>query len=46
MKVALWIPQKEAKGKNSQNISVAQAMYANPAQLGKFFDLLIQWQRK
>ena len=32
--------------KNSQNISAARAMGANPYQIEKFFDLLIQWIRK
>ena len=29
--------------KNSQNISAARAIGANPAQIEKFFELLVQW---
>ena len=32
--------------KNSQNISAAQAIGANPVQIEKFFELLVQWVRK
>ena len=32
--------------KNAQNLSAARAMGANPVQIEKFFDQLIQWVRK
>ena len=32
--------------KNSQNISAARAIGANPVQIEKFFELLVQWVRK
>ena len=32
--------------KNSQNISAARAIGANPVQIQKFFDLLLEWVRK
>ena len=32
--------------KNSQNISAALAFGANPVQIQKFFDLLLEWVRK
>ena len=32
--------------KNSQNISAARAIGANPVKIQKFFDLLLEWLRK